>query len=280
MPRTMADTEHRPQPLSAERFAHMVRRGLKRLQKAHAHCQRSANPENVHRLRRSIRHVRTLLDICAHREKRDRWRKPHVHIRQLLHALGPLRDLQVRTGLLRDLVETHPALLPLLRRAMKEEREERKAVIELMAQFELHELGTLRRRMRHRGTSGPPRPALMRTIASETHELRARWKGMRPNDPRSMHRVRVALRRLTHLLTTFAPHLRSEFLQDLPALRRMQLQLGQAHDMQLLLDWTAGVVMKLPVAQRAAVAAFADRSARSLDRRMAAFVRRHPDAGV
>ncbi len=68
--------------------------------------------------------------------------------------------------------------------------------------------------------------------------------------------------------------------QDLAALRRMQLQLGQAHDMQLLLDWTAGVVMKLPVAQRAAVAAFADRSARSLDRRMAAFVRRHPDAGV
>lgn len=279
MPRAMANREHGPQPLSTRRFAHTVRKGLKGLQKSYAHCQRSANPENVHHLRRTIRHVRMLLDVCAHLEKGDRWRKPNSRIRQLLHALGPLRDLQVRIGTLRGAVEEHPALLPLLRRAMKEEREERKAVSELMAQFELPELGALRRRMRHPGPSGPPRPALMRTITSDTRELRARWKAMRPDDPRSMHRVRVSLRRLTHLLSTFAPHLRAEFLTDLPALKRMQMELGKAHDTQLLLEWTSAVLMKLPVAQRAPVAAFADRSTRALDRRMAAFVRLHPDAG-
>lgn len=120
----------------------------------------------------------------------------------------------------------------------------------------------------------------MRTIASDTRELCARWKTMRPKDPRSMHRVRVALRRLTHLLTTFAPHLRAELVTDLTALKRMQVRLGKARDLHLLLDWTASALMKLPVAQRTGVEAFLDRSLHQLERRMAAFVRQHPDPGI
>ena len=95
-----------------------------------------------------------------------------------------------------------------------------------------------------------------------------------------MHRVRVALRRLTHLLTTFAPHLRAELVTDLTALKRMQVRLGKARDLHLLLDWTASALMKLPVAQRTGVEAFLDRSLHQLERRMAAFVRQHPDPGI
>ncbi len=280
MPRMKAGNAHGLQPLSAELFSHMVRKGLKHLQKAHEQCQRSATMENVHRMRKAIRHVRTLLDICGNWEKGDRWRELHERIRQLLHALGPLRDLHVRIETLRVLVKRQPALSPMLRRAEKEEREERAAVSELMAKMELPELGALRRRLRRSRKGGPPRPALMRTIASDTREVRVRWKAMRAKDPRSMHRARVALRRSAHLLTTMAPYLRPEFVAALPALKRMQEQLGRAHDMRLLLDWTASVLMKLPAAHRTAVVAFLDRSLHLLDKRAAAFLREHPEPGL
>jgi CHAD domain-containing protein len=280
MPRRKPGIGARPQPLSADLFAHMVRKGLKRLQKAHEQCQRSANMENVHRMRRAIRHLRTLLDVCRQWEKSDRWRDLHERIRQLLHALGPLRDLQVRIATLRVLVKRHPALSSLLRRAEKEEREERTAVSELMAKMEMQEVGTLRRRIRRRPASGPPRPALMRTIALDSRELGTRWKAMRAKDPRSMHRARVALRRLTHLLTSMAPHLARTAVAPLPALKRMQERLGRAHDMQMLLDWTGTVLMKLPASHRPAIVAFLDRSLHLLDRRVASFLREHQEPGI
>lgn len=258
----------------------MVRKGCKRLQKSIARCQRSAAPENVHRLRRAIRHMRMLLDICQRWEKDERWRPLHDRLRQVLHALGALRDLQVRVELLSGLSATDPHLAPLLRRAMKEEREERRAVSELLAQLELTGLAKLRRRLKRHWPIGALRTALMRTIAAERRELLARWKALRSEDPRSMHRLRVAVRRIGLLLAAMEPYLHSGPVGNLPVLHRMQVRLGQVHDMQLLVDWGATEVMKLPAAQRKRIQAYLETSARSIDRRMALFARQHPVTGA
>ncbi len=261
-------------------LVHMLRKGLKKLQKCYAQCQRAPNAGNVHDLRRAIRHVRSLLDVFREWPKSGQWQGLHERIRQLQHALGPIRDHHVRIGALEVLVKQYPRLAPLLRRARKEEREERKAVAELLAKTDTELVASVRRRLRRLAPEGRPRLAMDRTIAAQYQELRSRWQAMRAGNPRSMHRARVALRRLTHLLNTMAPYLPVQAGAALPALKRTQERLGRAHDMQMLLDWTGAVLMKLPPASRAPVVAFLDRSLHLLERRLAAFMRAHPGPGI
>src|SRR5436190_22865 len=269
-----------PQPLSADLFTQLVRKGFKRLRKALDQGQHGADTENVHRMRRATRHFCALLDVCGQWEKSGRWQVVHEGTRELQQLLGPLRDMQVRVDTLAALVKEHPGLVPLLHRAQKQEQKERNTIGELLAGSDLKEGAAWLRRLERKKPRGHPRPALLRTIARERHVLHERWTTMQANNPRSMHRARVALRRLTHLLSMMAPHLGPEISEALPGLKRLQGRLGRTHDTQVLLEWITATLPKIAAADRPAVVAFLDHGLQLLNRRMSALLRDHPEPGI
>jgi CHAD domain-containing protein len=265
--------------LTAEQFASKVRKGLKRLEKAYEQCQQTATTANVHRLRRATRHMRMLLDVLQEWHKDAHLRRLQERIRHLQQVVGPLRDRQVRLGTVRSLVERAPELKPLLNRAEKEERAERRIVDELLQRTALKNGAPVRRRLKRKGKR-PPREALMRTIERFRDEVLERWEGMRPHDQRSMHRARVALRRYTHLLSTMQEHLDPALARKVAMIKRMQQTLGRIHDTQVLLDWLGLAVAKIPSESKPAVIAFRERTIKTLGRRVNAFLREHRKPGA
>jgi CHAD domain-containing protein len=65
-------------------------------------------------------------------------------------------------------------------------------------------------------------------------------------DPRSLHRVRVALKRHRYLLDAFRHHLTPKLDAERPLLKRLQQRLGAWHDERLFADRLEACAGDLP----------------------------------
>lgn len=86
-------------------------------------------------------------------------------------------------------------------------------------------------------SAGSTRPVVVAYLGAQLDELRFRAAGARANSPDSVHRMRVAARRLRSSMATFGPLFKGSHARDLrDGLQWLGVMLGQVRDVEVMRD--------------------------------------------
>jgi CHAD domain-containing protein len=213
----------------------LCRRGLKR-------CQKNLSRKTVHDSRVQTRRLLSLLELLTNFVPPDAARKLQTALKQHLASVNDLRDLQVQTRATKDLLKEFPAAEPFLdyleRRKRRFARRSRRRVDRLR----LKRLGRLasscRSEVRRRGQHDRPEAnntLLLRAVGSAFFRAAELREPIGSADIRSIHRFRVAFKKLRYLLEAVAKHLPSASSKTLTEMRRHQSRMGAIQDAHVLL---------------------------------------------
>ena len=241
---------------------------------AYTRCIRTLSGENVHNLRLAARHLLAALDVWRNWAKKDKCaRKAERCTRSLFRSMGPLRDAQVRVGILRDGARKDDGLAPALRLAVKEERALRNRMRERLSKMGTMPLVEFREHVENGRPLGRASAALQHTLAHRRERLAERWVAIDPAQPRTLHRARIALKKYRYLIDVFAPLLPPALIDQRGHLKRLQHRLGSLHDDQLLLIKLRNWLPELGIEDRNGLNPTVLRLAQRMDRRNQGFMR-------
>lgn len=225
--------------IDATRRAALVRdwSGLfKQFRRARKDCERSLSEKHVHELRLAARHCLPVVEILrAMHVDNPKWEKAYRKLRDLLDALGVLRDAQVRELHLRAMTRRPPRkLIAWLKIEQHMARPRvRKALPMKLSPGDLK--GSAAERLVADGKRFAT--ALRNTLARRRQRVERRWKAINIKDPRSLHRARVALKRYRYLLLAIEPCFSTSQKKRLARLKRIQGSIGDWHDAHLFNEW-------------------------------------------
>jgi CHAD domain-containing protein len=219
---------------------------------------RSGDPAGVHKARVASRRMREALPVVLADVPARKMKRAVRDFRRVTRALGPVRELDVTLGVLREAGAADPdaaASLRIVARVIETERDQRRQ--EMLGRLERVDAERVAARVvslaepaSHVG------PALAEPVSRAVLAVRIvrRVRELEQADaavgalysPEPLHRVRIATKKLR-----YAMELAHE-LRQLPSrkavrlLERMQDTLGRMHDLQVLLDRLAVVQADSP----------------------------------
>lgn len=231
---------------------HMVRKHLRKLRQAEPAVRNDADPDAVHDMRVATRRLRTTQRFLEESGLFDseRVRRQRRGLGGLARALGRARDLDVFLKRVRAYIEEQPDQpdradqLDVLVERLKHRREiaRRKLIKALHGEKVKSLLADLEAFTEQAAplADGQPRP-LTRHFAGSAiwrryEELR-RFETLGPDmPPPTLHRVRIACKRLRYTLEFFAPELGKGVQPLLTSLSQAQDHLGQVQDTVVALE--------------------------------------------
>ncbi len=223
-----------------------------------ARCAHDLSETAVHELRLAARHLSPVLEVGLEMEPgNNALRKTRKQLRRILELTSDLRDIQLRRIRLPRTLGPGLLLNALIARTVREEQAEQRQVRKGLKR-------TSRQRMFRRdldalgkftGTAG--RKALDAAMGASRKRLRRRIADLNADGPRSLHRVRVAVKRHRYLVGSFALQLPPLQRAQGPKLERLQQRLGRWHDERLLAEWIEAQQHELRPALRSACASLA-----------------------
>jgi CHAD domain-containing protein len=209
-------------------------RSLQRILRERKAAREELAPEAVHDLRVALRRCRSLADGFADLDPHPAWRHLQKACKRLQAGLTDLRDAQVmaewapRLGLTAG---TGGAAFAAV--LADEERRGRRSARRALANFSPKRWKRWRRELPARAeqipTGAPHFAKLALRRLSEARDLERRWR--RSRSVRAAHRLRVGLKRFRYTLESFLAELRAAWGGDL---KRLQRQLGEVHDLDVL----------------------------------------------
>lgn len=216
---------------------------------AHDQCSQTLTEPNVHAVRLAARHLQPVLLVWRTRSPEDRSVARAVkQVRQVLATTTNLRELQVFRLAVASL-QAPPSLKRVLDRASA--GQERALVARTAARLRKLDRKSLIR-IAAQGWSHSPasadRRALQRALAGRRSRLMERIAELRATDPKTVHRVRIALKRYRYLVDLFAAYLPATVSAQLHRLERLQRRLGQWHDEWVLSDRLLSEATQVPPA--------------------------------
>jgi CHAD domain-containing protein len=195
--------------------------------------------QSIHDLRVAGRRLAaTLLLIEAVR--RDGLAKPIARrIKRLLRRLGPLRDLQVHSSIVNE-AHGQVRLDDFKRYLAKQGSKERKSVRRYLTDKRRRALRSRiqrisRKTARDLGATSDIfiRSRVRAIVLSQRAKFRAAWKSKEPADPKSLHTLRIAAKKLRYSIEAATPVLGLTPARELGRLRNEQNRLGHIHDLQV-----------------------------------------------
>ena len=199
--------------------------------------RRDSSEKRVHDLRVASRRVFSCLSLLE--TILDRPFKARRCIKKLMKKLGPLRDVQVQISIVEKWTRTRTVTKFLKSLERAKDKESRRALDYLTPQKRRkirRALGALERGSLERLKSMPPgtmRSRIEAALKRQRDALKKAQSGTTPPDPRSLHRIRVAARKLRYSLEAISESGATPTL-ELQRLRRQSTKLGRQHDRQLL----------------------------------------------
>lgn len=169
---------------------------------------------------------------------------PHTlrSLRRLLSALSPLRDSQVQLRALQEMTDKGGDVSALSARLEKKKRELAREATQELARFDVdrfeQELGTVAQKLAAdvaaTSDGNAARTAVQGDLARRHLEVtRRKWR-VTVEDPRSLHRLRLALKSYRYGLAAVAPAMAEAGRELSEAVTRLQDHLGTAHDAHVL----------------------------------------------
>ena len=205
------------------------------LSEAHL-ATRELAPEAVHDLRVALRRCRSLAAGLSEVDSDPAWGDMRRSSRKLFRRLGALRDLQVLQEWVGRLAEDGDPV----RQALTESLAAREPELKQQA---AHALGSFDRRKWMAWSSALDQRARRLTPDGlvAQHLALQRWeearalhrRALRSRTARSWHALRIGLKRFRYTVENFLPQRHAEWGPDL---KRVQDQLGEVHDLDVLLQ--------------------------------------------
>jgi CHAD domain-containing protein len=230
----------------------------------------SGDVEGVHQARVASRRLREAVPVAASAVDPAVVATALKALRRVTRALGPVRELDVSLGCLRDL-EARGAASPTAARmvaaTLARERESRRVVLahelrpKRLARLDAS-IDALLGRLDHAPAGGAWRPELARRLLTRSQALRrAIDEAGALYAVEALHEVRIAAKRLRYAIELAHEAKISGAARMVSRLKRVQDLLGHLHDLQVLGDWvrTAGLARPRTVA---GLAAFIERECR------------------
>jgi len=228
----MAQTLSMPKSLPSKvaGFEVWMDRALDRTQQV----AREWDADDIHDLRVALRRCRTMAEALDEVNPCPGWRKLKKCSRDLFHALGDLRDVQVERDWLKRLAPSgNPVRKHMLRLLLVEERLHRSKAEQALDAFDRKGWKKLARKLAPKAQFFPLESVVFQRLAlarlNEAAELFQKARKSRATV--AWHRLRIGVKRFRYVVENFLPQ-RSEVWGD--DLRRMQDLLGDLHDMDVL----------------------------------------------
>ena len=228
----MAQTITLPAPTHTKKlgFEVWMDRVLERAEQA----QRDWDADDVHDLRVALRRCRTMAEALDEVNPSPGWRKLKKASRDLFHALGELRDIQVERGWLKRLGPSgDPVRRHMLRLLAGQEKLHRAKAGQAIEAFDRKAWKKLARKLAPKAQFFPLESVVFQRLALARLNAAADLfqKARKTRSTVAWHRLRIGIKHFRYLVENFLPQ-RSEVWGD--DLRRMQDLLGEVHDMDVL----------------------------------------------
>ena len=190
----------------------------------------------VHDERTATRRLLSTLNVVEPVIGRKPVRRLEKHLRKMLKALGPLRDVHVEIEATRRF-ERGPRIPQFRTHLRRQAWALSKGAARRASKVRVGRLrrGILRvEKQLSRLDQEPRRRPLLERIDLAFEKAVARRRALDPTDPVSLHRLRVALKNFRYAVEALQPVLRGVEPPQLEQLRRVQDDLGSIHDADVL----------------------------------------------
>jgi CHAD domain-containing protein len=174
-----------------------------------------------------------------------------------LESLGALRDAHVQRIFLQRQLTKFPGLAALLKRLEREEASLVKKASQHVHRFKsirLEKLVTsllelLKVQSRNGQTQRELANSALRCADGAFANVVERYRGINRDDPRTIHRTRVAFKKFRYIVESLPVQLSGYSQSDLRALARYQRRMGNIQDLEVILQRVQGFVEQHPHAR-------------------------------
>jgi CHAD domain-containing protein len=214
-------------------FRKRVRRGIPR------RAGRREADDAVHDLRTTARRLLSVLDSIDATKGGKAVRRLSKRVARILDRMSVPRDLSVEQATL-SRVAGHPRTLRGFEREL--DRDYRRAMRRSQRTLERVKLGPLRRdkkRIARRLRQTPSgetalRQDLLGVARASFERVRLRRAAVNPNEVRTMHKLRIAVKNFRYLMEAMSPLVPGVTEAALESLHALQTTLGNLHDLEVL----------------------------------------------
>jgi CHAD domain-containing protein len=188
----------------------------------------------VHDLRVALRRCRTMADALSEVNPGPGWRKLKRASRVLFHALGKLRDTQVKRALVKTLGPAgDPVRKHMLRLLSRQENKHRKSAEQALDGFDRKEWKKLTRKLTLKARFFPMNSVVYQrlALASLNEAVGIYQQARKRRSSASWHQLRIGIKLFRYIVENFLPQRYEVWSEDL---KRMQDLLGKVHDLDVL----------------------------------------------
>jgi CHAD domain-containing protein len=188
----------------------------------------------VHDLRVALRRCRTMADALSEVNPGPGWRKLTRASRELFHALGKLRDTQVKHERMKTLGPPgDPLRRHMLRLLSRQEKKYRASAEQALDRFDRKEWKKQTRKLTSKARFFPMNSVVYQRLAlsrlNGAVELYQHARKRRSSV--AWHQLRIGLKLFRYVVESFLPQRYEVWSDDL---KRMQNMLGEVHDLDVL----------------------------------------------
>jgi len=188
----------------------------------------------VHDLRVALRRCRTMADALSEVNPGPGWRRLKRASRMLFHALGKLRDTQVKRALVKTLAPAgDPVRKHMLRLLSRQENKHCKSAEQALDGFDRKEWKKLTRKLTLKARFFPMNSVVYQRLAlvrlNGAVELYQQARKRRSSA--AWHRLRIGIKLFRYVVENFLPQRYEVWSEDL---KRLQDLLGKVHDLDVL----------------------------------------------
>jgi CHAD domain-containing protein len=190
--------------------------------------------DGVHDLRVALRRCRTIADALSEVNPGPGWRRLKRTSRELFHALGELRDTQVKQARVKTLGPPgDPLRKHMLRLLSRREKKHRESAAQALDRFDRKEWKKLTRKLTSKARFFPTNSVVYQRLAlarlNGAVELYQQARKRRSSV--AWHQLRIGLKLFRYVVENFLPQRYEVWSEDL---KRMQDLLGEVHDLDVL----------------------------------------------
>ncbi|MCL5099235.1 MAG: CHAD domain-containing protein [Candidatus Omnitrophica bacterium] len=207
-------------------------------------CQKGFSTDSVHDLRIALRRLIAALTVLNAIVPVTRLNQAKQWLKKQLKDLSQLRDAQIQLQYVRGLEADHRELRPFLAHLTQQEsslvREAEKRVCRIKPARTMKRIKAGRRRFRRDFVAGadsanPARPLRELVVSAYAGVRRCRCM-VEADAPKTLHRLRVALKKFRYMSEALQPVLPEITAAQLKSMQRFQMSLGWIQDLRVLLD--------------------------------------------
>jgi len=190
--------------------------------------------DGVHDLRVALRRCRTIADALSEVNPGPGWRRLKRTSRELFHALGELRDTQVKQARVKTLGPPgDPLRKHMLRLLSRRENKHRESAEQALDRFDRKEWKKLTRKLASKARFFPANSVVYQRLALarlngavELYQLARKRRSSV-----AWHQLRIGLKLFRYVVENFLPQRYEVWSEDL---KRIQDSLGEVHDLDVL----------------------------------------------